>query len=172
MTRAPGGFALLEELVHLPGSCAQKAPSHPCPKRVVHSHVLSHSGYLQGWSLLNLPGQPAPVVNRLAVKKCFLKLSGISLLFYFNLCLLSCPWAEKSLAPSSVLPTTGIRTHRWDAPSLLLRAAPSLLLPVGCCQPWVPLRPRSAAVLGQVARLGQAVGSALADTAGQAVEAG
>lgn len=82
----------------------------------------SHFGCLQGWRLLNLTGQLAPVTNHPDSKKnIFLCLRGISLLFYFNLCLSPCPWAEKSPVSSSVLPPSGICTHGWDptGPSLL-----------------------------------------------------
>lgn len=99
-----------------------KAPSHPCPKQVSHGHVPSYFGCLQGWRLLNLTGQLAPVTNHPHSKKnIFLCLRGISLLFYFNLCLSPCPWAEKSPVSSSVLPPSGTCTHGWDptGPSLL-----------------------------------------------------
>lgn len=66
-------------------------------QQVAQDHVQRAFEYLQGGSLHNLSGQPAPVCNHPHINKHFLMLSQVRL--YFNMALvLSLNTTKKSLA--------------------------------------------------------------------------
>lgn len=121
------------------------SPVPPLPK--ARGRARSHFGYLQGWRLLGLAGQPAPVVNAPAARKSFLTFKwDFSALLLPSVCLIQ---HRLLCSPIRYL-------HTWVGSPCAFPAvpAPSLSSPVRGSKPFIVLE----AALGWAARTARAGG--------------